>query len=161
MKTVVGLLWSEERVQSSIRRLKELGADEDAISVLSQDNAVRELLGADQGHPVARYALWGALLGIAIYGPFGVGASLCECSLLHFGPGFGIGILLAFIAIGTTFGAFLGCFFGVDRAEQGRHLYCRGVEQGAQLIALRADDELVAKVTSFFHEQKMTGIRIL
>jgi hypothetical protein len=161
MKTVVGLLWSEEGIQSSIRQLKELGADEDAISVLSQDNAVRELLGADHGHPVAGYALWGALLGIAIYGPFGVGASLCECSLLRFGPGFGIGILLAFIAIGTTFGAFLGCFLGVDRAEQGRHLYCRGVERGAQVIALRADDELVAKVTSFFREQKMAGIRVL
>ncbi len=161
MKTVVGLLWSEEGVQSSIRRLKELGVDENAISVLSQDTAVRDLLGADWGHPVARYALWGALLGIAIYGPFGVGASLCECSLLRFGPGFGIGILLAFIAIGTTFGAFLGCFFGVDRAEQGRHLYCRGVEQGAQLIALRANDELAAKVMNFFREQKVSGIRIL
>jgi hypothetical protein len=161
MKTVVGLLWSEEGIQSSIRKLKELGADEDAISVLSQDSAVRELLGADQGHPVARYALWGALLGVAVYGPFGLGASLCECGLLRFGPGLGIGILLAFIAIGTTFGAFLGCFFGVDRAEQGRHLYCRGVEQGAQVIALRGDNELVAKVMDFFREQKMSGIRIL
>jgi hypothetical protein len=161
MNTVVGLLWSEEGIQSSIRKLKELGVDEDAISVLSQDIAVRELLGAVQGHPVARYALWGALLGIAVYGPSGVGASLCECNLLRFGPGFGIGILLAFIAIGTTFGAFLGCFFGVDRAEQNHHLYCRGVEQGAQLIALRADDELAAKVTSFFREQKISEMTIL
>ena len=161
MNTVVGLLWSEEGVQSSIRRLKELGVDEDAITVVSQDTAVRDLLGADQGHPVARYALWGALLGIAVYGPFGVGASLCECSLLRFGPGFGIGILLAFIAIGTTFGAFLGCFFGVDRAEQGRHLYCRGVELGAHLIAVRADDELAAKTMSILREQKVAGVTTL
>jgi hypothetical protein len=161
MNTVVGLLWSEERVQSSIGKLKELGVDEDAISLLSHETTVKDLLGADQGHPVARHALWGALLGIAIYGPFGVAASLCECSLLRFGPGFGIGILLAFIAIGTAFGAFLGCFFGVDRAEQGRHLYYRGVELGAQLIAVRADDELVAKTMSILREQKVAGLTTL
>jgi hypothetical protein len=161
VNTVIGLLWSEEGVQSSIRKLKELGVDEDAIRVLSQDTAVRDLLGADRGHPVARYALWGALLGIAVYGPFGVGAGLCECTLLHFGPGFGIGALLAFITIGTAFGAFLGCFFGVDHAEQSRHLYCRSVEQGAQLVAVQANDDLVANAMRILREQTAAGITTL
>jgi hypothetical protein len=31
MKTVIGLLWSEEGVQSSTHKLKEFGVDEDAI----------------------------------------------------------------------------------------------------------------------------------
>lgn len=161
MKTIVGLFWSDQSAQSAIHKLKELGVAEEAISVLTQDVAVRKLPRVDQGHPVARYALWGALLGIAVYGPFGVGAGLCECTLLHFGPGFGIGALLAFIAIGTAFGAFLGCFFGVDHAEQSRHLYCRGVEQGAQLIAVQANDDLVANAMRILREQTAAGITTL
>jgi hypothetical protein len=161
MKTVIGLLWSDETVQSSIHRLKELGVAEGTISVLSQESAVRKLLGANQGHIVARYAFWGALLGIAAFGPFGVGASLCECTLLHFGPGFGIGILVAFIALGTAFGAFLGQFVGVDEAEKCRHLYCRGVELGAQLVAVRADDELAERAMNLLRAQRITGMTIL
>jgi hypothetical protein len=160
MKTVIGLLWSDENVQSSIQKLKELGVAEDAISVLTQNVAVRQLLGGDQGRVVAKCALWGALLGIAIYGPVGVGASWCECALLHFAPGFGIGALLAFIAIGTAFGAFLGHLVGIDQAEQGSHLYCRGVELGAQLVAVRANDELAARAMSLLREEKVVGMMV-
>jgi hypothetical protein len=101
---------------------------------------VRELLGADQGHAVARYALWGALLGIATFAPFGVAASMCECTLLHYNPGFGVGILIAFVAIGMGFGAFEGCFVGVGEAERGTHLYCQGVRLGAKVTVVQAKD---------------------
>jgi hypothetical protein len=160
MKTIIGLFWSDQGVQSAIHKLKELGVAEDAISVLTQDVAVRKLLRVDQGHPVLRCALRGALLGVAIYGPVGVGASLCECTLLHFGPGFGIGALLAFIAVGTAFGAFLGYLVGVDQAEQGSHLYCRSVELGARLVAVRADDELAAGAMSLLRRQNGVGMMI-
>jgi len=161
MKTVIGLLWNDESVQSCIHQLKEVGLAENSISVLDHYAAVRELVGTYQSHVVAKYAFWGALLGIATVGPLGLGASLCECTLLRFSPGFGIGILVAFIAIGTAFGAFLGCFFGVDESERCYHLYCRGVCLGARMVAVQASDELVATAMRTLRHEDAFGVATL
>lgn len=159
METVIGLFWDEENVQSAIQRMKEVGFAEKEISVLARQDEVRRLLNGDQGHIVGKYAFWGALLGIATVGPLGLGASLCECTLLRFNPGFGMGVLVAFIAIGTAFGAFLGCFFGVDESERCYHLYCRGVCLGAKVVAVQASDELVAKATRTLRNVKGVGVK--
>ena len=159
METVIGLFWDEENVQSAIQRMKEVGVAEKEISVLAHQDEVRRLLNGNQGHIVGKYAFWGALLGIATVGPLGLGASLCECTLLRFNPGFGIGVLVAFIAIGTAFGAFLGCFFGVDESEKCYQLYCRGVCLGAKVVAVQTSDELVATATRTLRHGKAVGVK--
>ena len=161
MVTVIGLLWGDENARNSVRKLKEAGLAENSISLLTGYDAVRELLGANQGHLVARYTLLGALLGIATFAPFGVAASMCECTLLHYNPGFGVGILIVFVAIGTGFGAFMGHFVGVDRSERDYHLYCQGVCRGGQLFVVQASDALAAKAMDFLRQSKAVGVKVL
>jgi hypothetical protein len=155
------LFWGEKNVQNLVRELKEVGLAENSIGVLTRYDAVRELLGANQGHVVAKYALWGALFGIATFAPFGVAASICECTLLHYNPGFGVGILIAFVAIGLGFGAFMGQFIGVDKSERSYHLYCQGVCRGGKLVVVQASDELVAKAMSTLCQGEAMGIKAL
>jgi len=64
MKTISGLLWNREDVQSSIGQLKEADVDEDRISVLTRNKAVRKFLGGDQSHVVAKHIGWGVLFGL-------------------------------------------------------------------------------------------------
>ena len=161
MKTVVGLFWGDENIQNSVRDLKEAGLAENSISLLTRYSAVRELLGANQGHVVARYALWGALLGLATFAPFGVAASMCECTLLHYNPGFGVGIVIAFVAIGVGFGAFMGHLVGFDKSETSYHLYCQGVLRGATVVVVRAGDELVANAVSTLRNEDTFGVTTL
>jgi hypothetical protein len=161
VKTVIGLVWGDKNIQDSVRELKEVGLTENNISLLTRYSAVRELLGANQGHVVAKYTLWGALLGIATFAPFGVAASVCECTLMHYNPGFGIGILIAFVAIGMGFGAFMGCFVGVGEMERGTHLYCQGVCMGAKVLAVQANCDVVAAAMSTLRQENVVGVKTL
>jgi hypothetical protein len=161
MITVIGLFWGDENVQNSVRKLKEVGLAGNSIGVLTHYSAVRELLGADQSHMVAKYAFWGALVGIATFALSGLAASICECTLLHYNPGFGVGILIAFVAIGVGFGAFMGCFVGVGEVERGTHLYCQGVRLGAKVVVVQANDELIARAMSTLRQENAVGVKTL
>ena len=161
MKTVIGLIWGDENLQNSVHELEELGLAENSINVLASDDAVRELLGDCRGRVVANCAFWGALLGIAIFAPLGLAASICECTLLYYDPGFGVGILIAFVAIGMGFGAFLGHFVGVDKSESGYHLYCQGVCRGGKVVVVQASEELAAEAVSRLHHEDAFGVTIL
>jgi hypothetical protein len=161
MKTVIGFIWGDENVQNSVHELEELGLAENSIRVLTSDHAVRQLLGDCRGHIVANYAFWGALLGIAIFAPFGLAASICECTLLYYSPGFGVGILVAFVAIGMGFGAFMGHFVGVDKSETGHHLYCQGVCRGGKVVVVQASDELAAEAASTLQHEDAFGVTTL
>jgi hypothetical protein len=119
------------------------------------------LCEAFQGHVVSKYAFWGALLGIATFAPFGVAASICECTLLHYNPGFGVGILIAFVVIGVGFGAFLGHFVGIDKSETSYHLYCQGVCRGGKLVVVQASDELVTKAVNTLRQDRAAGVKAL
>jgi len=161
MKTVIGLFWRDENVKDSIRELKEIGLGEDRIHVMTRDYAVRELLGCDQDHVIAKCAFWGALLGIAVFGPLGLGAGLCECGIFDFGSALGVGILAAFVTIGAAFGAFMGHFVGMDKAERGYHLYCQGVCRGGKVVVVQTSDELVAKAVSTLRHEDALGVTTL
>ena len=161
MKTVIGLIWGDENLQNSVHELEELGLAEKSINVLTSDDAVRELLGDCRGHPVANCAFWGALLGIAVFAPLGLAASICECTLLYYNPGVGVGILIAFVAIGMGFGAFMGHFVGVDKAETNHHLYCQGVCRGGKVVVVQASDELAAEAVSALRHEDAFGVMTL
>jgi hypothetical protein len=158
MKTVIGLIWGDENLQNSVHELEELGLAENSINVLRSYDAVRELLSDCRGHVVANCAFWGALLGIAIFAPLGLAASICECTLLYYNPGFGVGILIAFVGIGMGFGAFLGHFVRVDKSESGYHLYCQGVCRGGEVLVVQASDELAPEAVSTLRHEDAFGV---
>jgi hypothetical protein len=161
MKTVIGLFWGDENAQNSVCELKEAGLTEDSISVLTGYDAVRELMGAHKSHVAARYAFWGALLGIATLAPFGLGMSICECSLLHLKTWSCVGILTGSVAISLGLGALMGHLVGVYESGRSYHLYCREVCRGAKVVVVQASDEMVAKATSTLRQGRAVGVKAL
>jgi hypothetical protein len=160
MKTISGLLWNREDVQSSIRQLKETGVDEDRISVLARNKAVRKFLGGDQSHVVEKHIGWGVLFGIAIFGVSGLTASLCECTLFNYSLASGIGTLASYITIGTIFGAIMGSVVGVGELEKDTHLYTQGVSRGGVLMVMQVSDELASRTMSTLRQTRAVGVKI-
>ena len=160
MKTIIGLLWHREDVQSSIRQLKEIGVDEDRISVLTRTKAARKFLDGDQSHVVAKHIGWGVLFGIAFFGIIGLTASLCECTLFNYSLASGIGTLASYLTIGTIFGAIMGSFVGVGELEKDTHLYTQGVSRGGALIVVQVSDELASRTMSTLRQARAVGVKI-
>jgi hypothetical protein len=81
--------------------------------------------------------------------------------VLHYDPGFGVGILIAFVAIGMGFGTFLGHFIGVDKSETSYHLYCQGVCRGGKLVVVQASDDLVTRTVSTLRQEHAVDVTTL
>lgn len=160
MKTIIGLFSNKEDVQSSIRQLKETGVDEERISVFTRNQVIRKFLDSGESHVVLKYIGWGVLFGIAIYGSFGLTASLCGCTLFGYSLASGIGTLLSYIAIGTVFGAIMGSFVGVGELEKDTHLYTQGVSLGGALIVVQVSDDLASGVMNTLRQARAVGAKI-
>jgi hypothetical protein len=129
------------------------------MDILGDGRTVWERLGGDQDHIVAKYAAWGGLIGLAIYGPFGLTASMCECMLFDYNPTIGIGILLAFMAAGTIFGAFIGSFVGAGELGNITHLYTEGVRRGGALVVVQTTDDLASSAMSILRQEHALGVK--
>jgi len=160
MKTIIGLLWNREDVQSSIGQLKEADVDEDRINVLTRTKAVRKFLDCDQSHVVAKHIGWGIFFGIAIFSVIGLTTSLCECTLFNYSLASGIGTLASFITIGTIFGAIMGSFVGVGELEKDTHLYTQGVSRGGALVVMQVSDEFASRTMSTLRQARAVGVKI-
>jgi hypothetical protein len=161
MKTVIGLFWDDENIQSSIHKLRQAGCAEDTINVLTRVGAVRKLLDGGRGQMVAKCAVCGALLGSITYGAFGLSVGMGSFSLFNNGLALGIARLLPFFGIGAAFGAFMGCFVGVGEGEESTHLYCQGVRMGGKLVVVQANDELAAKAINTLCQEDAIGVTAL
>jgi hypothetical protein len=158
MKSVIGLFWSDEDLQRSIRKLEEEGFAKDSVDVLTRISK-RRLVG-DQGHPVVRSAGWGAVIGIVIYAVFGLGAALAGCTYCGYGFAYAAGTLVGFVVIGGFVGALLGQWIGADASERDTHLYIQGARLGAKLVAVRSCDELITKAMSILQQENAIGVRM-
>jgi hypothetical protein len=159
MKTVVGLFWRDRDVECSIRELEEAGIAQDSIDVLTQID--RKHLAGDQGHPILRSAGWGAVIGIAIYAVFGLGAALAGCAYCGYGSGYAVGTLAGFVIIGGFVGALLGQWIGADASERDTHLYTQGLNRGGRLVMVRGSQEALARATDILTQQNGVGVRTL
>jgi hypothetical protein len=159
MKTVVGLVWCDEDVESSIDRLKEAGFAQDRVDVLTRIS--RKRLVGDQGHPVVRSAGWGAVVGIVVYAVFGLGAALAGCTYCGFDLAYAVATLVGFVVIGGFVGALLGQWIGADASERDTHLYTQGVRLGGKIVAVRSSDELITKAMSILQQENAIGVRTL
>ena len=161
MKTVIGLFWEDENVNSSIHKLKRAGFAEDMISVLTRDSKVRKLLNCAGGRVLAKCVGFGAFLGSVTYGVFGLSVGMGSCTLFDDGLASGIVRLIPFLVIGAVFGASMGCFAGIGEAEKGTHLYCQGVRMGAKVVAVKTSDELIAKAVGILCHENAIGVTTL
>jgi hypothetical protein len=159
MNTVIGLFWCKEDIQSSMQRLKEAGVPQDSVDVLT--HVSRKRLCSNLCHPVARSAIWGAVIGVAIYATFGLVAGVIGCHYCELDSTYGIGILLGFLIIGGLVGALLGQWIGLDASEQSSHLYTQAAHFGGRVVAVEANDELVEKVMDILRQANAIGVRVL
>jgi hypothetical protein len=159
MNTVIGLFWCKEDIQSSMQKLEEAGVPQASVDVLTHIS--RERLCGNLCHPVARSATWGAAIGVAIYATFGLTAGVVGCHYCGFDSAYAVIILVGFLIIGALVGALLGQWIGLDASEQDSHLYTQAAHFGGRVVAVQANDELVAKVTDILRQADAIGVRVL
>ena len=161
MKPVIGFFWHETDISLAVNRLQEAGFAEDKISILTQESAIRNLLGCKPGIVVPKYAAWGAFFGIITYGIFGLVAGWCQCNLFSFEQVYGIGAFLGVILGGAFVGGFLGCIAGVAESEKDSHLYVQGARMGGRVIVVQANEENTAEATLILEQEKASGVKSL
>ena len=159
MKPVIGFFWYEIDTSRAVNRLKQAGFAEDKISILTQESAIRSLLGCKPVVVVPKYAALGAFFGIIIYGIFGLVAGWCQCNWFSFEQMYGIGAFLGIILGGAFVGGFLGCIAGVAESEKDSHLYVQGTRMGGRVIVVQVYEEDAESVASILEQEKASGVK--
>jgi hypothetical protein len=159
MKTVIGLFWSEDDIQSSIQTLENAGVPTDNVDILSHIS--RKRLCDNLCHPVARSAGWGAVIGVAIYATSGLITGIAGCHYCGFDSTYALGTLVGFLIVGGLVGALLGQWIGLDALEQNSHLYTHAAQVGGMVVAVQASDELVGQVAEILRQENAIGVRML
>jgi hypothetical protein len=159
MKTVIGLFWRDEDVRNSLHRLEDAGFAQDSLG--TPRCISRQLLAGDLGHPIARYVGWGVIIGIAIFGTFGLAAALAGCNWFGYGFTYGAATLVGFVAVGGLVGALLALWIGIDALERDTHLYVQGVHLGGKLVTVESDDEQITKAMAILRGGDGVGVKVL
>jgi hypothetical protein len=159
MKTVIGLFWSDEEYRNSLQKLEEAGFARESIS--TPGCISRDWLAGDLGHPVVRYLGWGSIIGIGVFGAFGLVAALTGCNCLGYGFTFGVATLTGFVVVGGLVGALLAVWIAIDALEKDTHLYIQGVNRGGKLVTVRSTDEQTTKATEILRDGNGVGIAVL
>lgn len=159
MKTVIGLFWQDGDVRDSLRRLEDAGFSHDRITT-SRHIARKRLVG-DLGHPIVRYSAWGAIISIAIFGTFGLGAAFAGCNCFGYDSTYSVATLVGFVLVGGLVGALLGLWIGIDALERDTHLYVQGLNLGGKLVIVQADDEHITKAMDILRDGHGVGVTAL
>jgi hypothetical protein len=159
MKTVIALFWRDEDVRSSLDKLEEAGIARNSIS--TPRHIAPDRLAGDLGHPVVSYASWGAVIGVAIFGIFGLAAALAGCNCFGYDTTYGAATLVGFVAVGSLVGALLALWIGIDAQERETHLYVQGMKMGAKLVAVQSDAEQITVARAVLRDGNGVGVRIL
>lgn len=161
MSTVIGLFPSNQDVSEEYRKMEEDGFSKEQIRVITKDRPIKKILGCKPSRIVAKYASWGALLGIAAYGIFILVAVWCDCAIYHISQLIAFEIVLIAILIGGIVGGFIGLFLGMAEYEKDTHLYTQGINLGHKVFVLqtkRIDEE---KAVNTLHQIGCLGIRVV
>lgn len=164
MTEVVALFATRMDAHRAVASLEEMGYDASTVGYLdgyhdedSSDEGVDEDTRRDVAEEAARGAVGGALGGGAV----GAGAGILATTGMAMVPGIGpfltagtilgtLGATTAGAAGGAVLGGAVGAIFGStsDEADEYATYYRHGVEEGASLVTVRADDYAVADVTT-------------
>lgn len=161
MNTIIGLLPSQSDPISEIEKLVDTGIPEEDVSVLTQEKAIREILGCDPICTIRYYAIWGALIGGAIYSVFGALAAWCECNLFGFDQTNGLLTLMGGVLAGGFVGGVLGAIIGLGKSEENTHLYTQGARMGNRVIVLRTESGNVEKAKTMLSQLGCIGVRMI
>ena len=161
MKTVIGLYHAHEPIDKQIMLIEKAGFTRDLVSVISEDNSARRLLGCDPIKIVSLYASWGALSGMMIYGVFMLFAAVCDCMIYAINQLLASEIVFAGLLAGSVIGGLLGIFIGLAEYEQNTHLYLQGIQFGNKLLVIETHTKDAEKAVQVLKDTGCLGVRKL
>ena len=161
MRTVIGLFPSCQDVSEESKRIEEAGFSKDNMRVITKEGSIKCLLGCEPNSIVAKYASWGALLGILVYGIFILVAAWCDCTIYPISQLIVFEIVLFGILAGTIIGGILGAFIEWAEYEKDIHLYTQGINYGEKVFVLQTETDNVKKAMETLSQIGCLGVRIL
>ncbi len=161
MNTVIGLLPTQRDPITEVEKLVDAGIPEADVSVLTQEKAIREILGCDPICTIRYYAVWGALIGGTIYSAFGILAAWCECNLFGFNQANGVLTLMGGVLAGGFVGGVLGAIIGLGKSEENTHLYTQGARMGNRVLVLRIESGDVEEAVTKLRQTGCVGVRLI
>lgn len=159
MKTLIGLIPDDEHVVKAREALQVAGIGAGEISALKRPSEVWERLGGRRKlRVVFRYVFFGAMLGLAVGGLYGIPAGIMNCSEMGC-PFTTSAVLLLIVTVYWVLGgAFLGAIIGMDRLEQDLYSYVEGVRHGEALLIVETPDDKSSEVERIL--QKENGLLV-
>jgi len=140
---VIGMFGAVADAQRAIDGLQAAGFDREQISVLAQEESVKETLGGDAKKSAKETAGAAALGGGIVGGLIGLAAGLTipiVFPVLAAGTiAAALGTAAAGAGIGASYGGIFGALVGWDVTEEETHRYVEGVRQGEILIAVHTE----------------------
>jgi len=161
MKTVIGLYHSHQAINEQYMLFEQAGFTKDHFSVISEDKPARCLLGCDPTKIVTRYASWGAITGIIVYGVFILFAAWCDCTIYSISQVLASEIVIVGILAGSFVGGLLGVFIGYAEYEKDTHLYLQGIQLGDKLFVLETEKKDAEKAVQVLEDAGCLGVRML
>ena len=161
MRSIIGLVLSEDVLEPTIIRLKGAGITEEQISIVSNPNAINKLFECDPTCVIKNYTIWGAAIGMGVYAIYGTAAALCECNLMHFGQEYGVLAFLGSLMAGAFVGGIIGALAGIGEADKDKHLYIQGTRLGGKVIAVQVDIENAERVKDLLAMENIRGVKAL
>ncbi|MGB6681813.1 MAG: hypothetical protein WBF08_10900 [Candidatus Bathyarchaeia archaeon] len=161
MSTVFGLFPSNQDVSEELKKIGEAGFSQDSIRVLTKERPIKKLLGCEPNRIVAKYASWGALLGISTYGILVLVAVWCDCNLYLISQLIAFEIVLIGILIGALIGGIIGGFTGMAEYKKDTHLYTQGINIGDKVFVLQTERGDVEKAIKILNQIGCLGVRML
>jgi hypothetical protein len=148
MSTHVTASFDGERdVEQALKALTALGIEPDEVRVITPpapEVVAGEGAGTHRGDDLAEGA---AVIGLAGIGMALGGAAGTSAGSTGIGyPAFGAGAVVAGAAAGTLLGEAYGQIADLDLPEADAQLYRRRLQDGATVLAVRADGEQAAEV---------------
>ena len=142
---VIGMFGEVVDAQRALDALQSAGFEREQISVLAQEEAVKETLGGDAKQSAKETAGAAALSGGIVGGLIGLAAGLTipiVFPVLAAGTiAAALGVAAAGAGIGASYGGIFGALIGWNVAEEDTHRYVEGVRQGEILIAVHTEPE--------------------
>ena len=152
MDTIIGLFPYQQDGFYLLQQLVDAGIDVNKIRVFTQEKPIQKLFGSEPKRMAVRYAIWGTLFGIAVYGIFGLIAGWCECNLFYFSQLIAIKTILIGILVGAIIGGLLGGITDIAENEKDTHLYTQGVRMGDTVFVIRTELDEIENANSSLHQ---------
>ena len=161
MSTVIGLFPSNQGIHEQLQKMEEAGFTKDSIRVITKERPIKKLLGCEPNRIVAQYGMWGALLGITVYGIFVLVGVWCDCLIYPISQLIAFEIVLVGILIGAFIGGIIGGFTGLAEYEKDTHLYTQGIRIGDKVFVLQTERGDAEKAIETLNQIGCLGVRML